>query len=116
MVFRIDAGSPSKCGVTIATSWTDHTVTISISDDGPGFAAGILERIGEPYVTTRSHEARAAEESGGLGLGFFIAKTLLERSGARLKLSNRPDGGAEVTVTWPREYMDAPDFANPLRL
>jgi two-component system sensor histidine kinase RegB len=45
-----------------------------------------------------------------LGLGFFIAKTLLERSGARLELANRPKGGAAVTVAWPRaKFEQAPD-------
>ena len=43
-----------------------------------------------------------------MGLGFFIAKTLLERSGARLELANRPlpEGGAVVTVLWPRSQFE----------
>lgn len=99
--------------VTVSTAWTDSDVTITIRDDGPGFAAGILERIGEPYLTTRGGGTEAAEP-GGLGLGFFIAKTLLERSGATLRLANRqaPEGGASVTVTWPRARMDTSDPAS----
>ncbi len=69
-----------------------------------------MERIGEPYVTTRGPRAETAAdpEAGGLGLGFFIAKTLLERSGARLALANRepPERGAMVKVVWPRAFMD----------
>ena len=62
-----------------------RTVDVTISDDGPGFAPEILGRIGEPYVTSRHHQPDdTSEESSGLGLGFFIAKTLLERSGATL--------------------------------
>ncbi len=96
--------------VTIGTEWNDNDVIVTITDDGPGFAGGIMERIGEPYVTTRGQrsEAAADPEESGLGLGFFIAKTLLERSGARLALANRepPERGAIVRVTWPRAFMD----------
>ena len=90
--------------MTIATEWNDSDVAVTITDDGPGFAAGIMERIGEPYVTTRGRSAAADPEAGGLGLGFFIAKTLLERSGARLT-SRQPGAagrGAMVRVVWPR--------------
>ena len=96
--------------VTLATQWSAGEVVVTIADDGPGFAAGILERIGEPYVTTRGPRSAAADpEAGGLGLGFFIAKTLLERSGARLTLGNResPERGAVVRVVWPRALMDS---------
>jgi two-component system sensor histidine kinase RegB len=65
----------------------------------------VLEQLGEPFVTTRPAEGwrqEAPDEHIGMGLGFFIAKTLLERSGATLALANRPQGGAKVTVTWPR--------------
>ena len=95
--------------VTVATEWNTNKVAVVVTDDGPGFAAGILERIGEPYVTTRPRGPAANPETGGLGLGFFIAKTLLERSGARLTLGNRqpPDRGAIVRVAWPRALMDS---------
>ncbi len=95
--------------VNIMTKWDADEVVVTIMDDGPGFAAGIMERIGEPYVTTRGPRGEASDpEAGGLGLGFFIAKTLLERSGARLSLANRepPDRGAIVEVAWPRAFMD----------
>jgi two-component system, sensor histidine kinase RegB len=75
-------------------------VRLSIEDNGEGFAPDILQRIGEPYVTRRSPHAKA----GGLGLGLFIAKTLLERSGAELTFENAP--GARITVIWKREFMD----------
>jgi len=98
--------------VDIATEWTSSDVTVTIADDGPGFAPGILERIGEPYVTTRGRSAdnRADEQAGGLGLGLFIAKTILERTGARLTMANRerPEKGAIVRITWPRALFDAP--------
>ncbi len=90
--------------VTVTVEHTAETVTIVIEDDGPGYAPDILSRIGEPYVTKRQN----TESAGGLGLGLFIAKTLLERSGARLTFGNRPgaEPGARVTVEWPRPVME----------
>lgn len=90
--------------VTVTSSYDAHQVKVVIEDDGQGYSPDILARIGEPYVTKRQNEARA----GGLGLGLFIAKTLLERSGAVLTFENRlEDGpGARVVVVWPREIME----------
>ncbi len=99
--------------VEITGSWTSDSVTVVIADDGPGFASEVIDHIGEPYVTTRAPTTDADpdqedHEAGGLGLGFFIAKTLLERTGARLELSNReaPAHGAIVRIVWPRDAMD----------
>ncbi|KQO73946.1 ActS/PrrB/RegB family redox-sensitive histidine kinase [Rhizobium sp. Leaf262] len=90
--------------VTVTVAHDAQHVTVTIEDDGQGYAPDILARIGEPYVTKRQDVTRA----GGLGLGLFIAKTLLERSGATLTFENRgPDAaGARVTVVWPRDIMD----------
>src|SRR5581483_7424256 len=71
----------ARSRVEVASSWDQNRVTVTIRDDGPGFAPGIIARIGEPYVTTRAPTrdgGRDDHEAGGLGLGFFIAKTLLE--------------------------------------
>jgi two-component system, sensor histidine kinase RegB len=98
--------------VLVDARWTDDAVEVTISDDGPGFAPEIMGRIGEPYVTSRrGHPHDAGHEPAGLGLGFFIAKTLLERAGATLSLENRPtpDRGATVRLHWSRS-----DFERPL--
>lgn len=97
--------------VTIEASWSAQEVFIAIRDDGPGYAPDILLRVGEPYVTTRSASTRAArEEEGGsgLGLGLFIAKTLIERSGAQLTLTNAapPETGAIARIIWPRHAFE----------
>ena len=97
--------------VTVGAEWTDDEVEITIADDGPGFSGAIIDRIGEPYVTTRRDVPAAggpAHEAGGLGLGLFIAKTLLDRSGAVMDLANRdpPKKGAVIRVAWPRPLMD----------
>jgi two-component system sensor histidine kinase RegB len=109
----------AKSRVEVAARWTDQDVAVTISDDGPGFSADIVDRVGEPYITTRGGGRGAGEGDGtGLGLGFFIAKTLLERSGASLAFVNRtpPDTGAVVRVRWAREDFErAPAWgAEPL--
>lgn len=98
--------------VLVDAKWDEDSVAVTISDDGPGFAPEILTRIGEPYVTSRRHHLNdTGEEPKGLGLGFFIAKTLLERSGATLSFENRaiPERGAVVRLHWSRS-----DFERPL--
>jgi two-component system sensor histidine kinase RegB len=91
--------------VTVHWRWNDETVAIDVIDDGPGFPPEILDRIGEPYMTTR----HASEEGGGLGLGLFIAKTLVERSGATIRFANgaKPGMGATVGIIWPRNLFEA---------
>ncbi len=99
--------------VHLTASWDAEWVTIVIEDDGTGFALDVIDKLGEPYVTTRKGEwAASPSEDGahdGMGLGFFIAKTLLERSGAHVGVANRkrPRSGAVVTVTWQRKDVDA---------
>jgi len=90
--------------VEIEADWSSDEVRVTINDDGPGFPPDIMDRMGEPFVTGGRRRQRAANENPGLGLGFFIAKTLLERSGARLALENRqfPQRGAIVKVRWDR--------------
>jgi two-component system sensor histidine kinase RegB len=91
--------------VRIEATWTGETVTIVIADDGPGVSPHVLARLGEPYVTTRGAvQNDEGETGGGLGLGLFIAKTLLERSGAALTIVNplSPATGAQATIVWPR--------------
>jgi two-component system sensor histidine kinase RegB len=98
--------------VLVDARWDEDTVEVTISDDGPGFAPEIMGRIGEPYVTSRrGHPHDVSDEPTGLGLGFFIAKTLLERAGARLAFENRPapERGAVVRLHWRRS-----DFERPL--
>ena len=98
--------------VIVEARWTLDRVWLEIRDDGPGFSAEVLLRAGEPYVTTRSRDERGQGSDtvgAGLGLGLFIAKTLIERSGAQLHLSNRTgtnSPGAVVRITWPRSAFE----------
>ena len=87
----------AKSRVEIAARWSAREVAITIADDGPGLPADVMDALGEPYVTTRPARPRGQTKDGepsGLGLGFFIAKTLLERSGATISLDNRAAAAA----------------------
>lgn len=86
----------AKTQVQIKLSWDTERIMVRVEDDGPGFPPGILQKVGEPYISTR------AATGSHMGLGTFIARTLLERVGGKVNFSNRPEGGARVTVTWPR--------------
>jgi two-component system, sensor histidine kinase RegB len=96
--------------VTVTALWTVETVSVLIQDDGPGFAPDVLRRLGEPYVTTRRLSDRNRNGvGGGMGLGLFIAKTLLERSGAVFSAQNQSGAhkGAEVRLMWKRADFEA---------
>jgi two-component system sensor histidine kinase RegB len=96
----------AETAVAVVARHDERSVTITIRDDGPGFPQELLGRLGEPYLTRRGGD-RPARDGGGLGLGMFIAKTLLERSGAVVEARNAvlPDSGASITVTWPRQLF-----------
>jgi two-component system sensor histidine kinase RegB len=98
--------------VRIDASWSRDKVEVAIADDGPGFSPAVLQRLGEPYISDRS-TARRADPQAGLGLGLFIAKALLERTGAELRISNLPEPrrGALAVICWPRR-----SFASESRL
>ena len=103
----------ARATVEVNAWWNTETVEIVISDDGPGFAPDILKRIGEPYLSRRRGIDDAQSEHGGLGLGVFIARTLLERTGAKVSFTNRtfPDHGAVVQIAWPRRRFEAGETA-----
>jgi len=136
--------------VRLTASVHEDEIEIEVLDDGPGFAADILPRLGEPYVTSRPHgkarQALAAQlqaatatsrkppggrgrrkagapapgpsmtvapSQGGMGLGFFIARTLLERTGGKVTVAagDGPVGlarGARVSIRWPRNALELP--------
>ncbi len=96
--------------VQVTASWDDDEVIVVVADDGSGFPPEIIDRMGEPYVTSEQGRRMRGREMPGLGLGFFIAKTLLERSGAKMSLENRtfPQRGAVVRIRWKREEFERP--------
>jgi two-component system sensor histidine kinase RegB len=87
--------------VELRATGTPNEITISVLDDGPGFPADMLPRLGEPDLGPTHSGA------GGTGLGIFIATTLIERTGGRLAFHNRQKGGAQVVVRWLRHHIEA---------
>ncbi len=109
----------AKETVWIDARWTKDHIIVTISDDGVGFPPHLLGRIGDPFVRRKrqDRERRQRPEYEGMGLGLFIAKTLLERTGATLQFANAGDPyqtlmetensrGAIVQVCWPRQKVD----------
>ncbi len=110
-----NAADFAKDLVAVNAGWDDQYLFISVADDGPGFAPEIFEALGEPYITSRpGHHALEDSDMGpsgldkheGMGLGFFIAKILLEQTGGEVKADNPPSGGARVAIRWPRGVID----------
>ncbi|MFY0681959.1 MAG: ActS/PrrB/RegB family redox-sensitive histidine kinase [Thalassovita sp.] len=105
--------------VWIEAEWDNENIIVRIMDDGKGYPTHLIGRIGEPFVRRRRVKKDQAKRPGyeGMGLGLFIAKTLLERTGADLSFANGQDPyqsfdeadnlGAIVEVTWPRRVVDA---------
>jgi two-component system sensor histidine kinase RegB len=95
-----NASQFAKTRVEVTTIWDSENVAIEILDDGPGFPPHLLPRLGEPYLSVR------AEPEHHMGLGIFIAETLLGRTGATLDFANVAEGGALVRIEWPRRAFD----------
>ncbi|PIE08305.1 MAG: two-component sensor histidine kinase [Rhodobacterales bacterium] len=101
--------------VWVEACWTENVISVRIIDDGTGYPPHLLGRIGDPFLRKEPKATRDSErpEYEGMGLGLFIAKTLLERTGAELAFVNgasRWTGqphpgeplGAIVEVSWNR--------------
>jgi len=90
----------AKTQVVVETAWDPAEARVEILDDGPGFSPVVLAELGEPYVSSRSGGG------GHMGLGVFIALSLLDRGGADVAFDNRPEGGARVVVRWDRAILE----------
>ena len=94
----------SKSKVNINLRSDQKIIEIKINDDGPGIPEDIIQKIGEPYIRSKSRELSA---NSGLGLGTFLGKTLLERQGAKLVFNRNGElGGAQVILSWsPKNFI-----------
>ncbi len=97
--------------VEVNAHYDADRLLIEVRDDGPGFPPEVMARLGEPYVTTRPAAENSRTNHLGMGLGFFIAKTLLERTGAHVEFRNARRGGAVVAARWLRARVEAPPGA-----
>ena len=117
----------SSGNVWISARWGRSSLRISIVDDGKGFPPQLLGRIGDPFMRARSAPSNKTDRPGyeGMGLGLFIAKTLLERTGAAITFANAGDGmatgpfrnrksGAVAEVVWPMERLIPPESQDGL--
>jgi two-component system, sensor histidine kinase RegB len=88
----------SKSQVNINLRSDQKIIEIKINDDGPGIPEDIIQKMGEPYIKSKSKEL---SDNSGLGLGTFLGKTLLERQGGKLIFKrNSKLGGALVILYW----------------
>jgi len=88
--------------VEVDVSWDASNIHVVVCDDGPGFSEDILPRLGAPFVG--SEAGRGGER--GMGLGIFIATTLLGRTGASIEFENEDDAGAVVDISWDRQKIE----------
>ena len=96
----------SKSKVKINLTSDQKIIEIKINDDGPGIPEDIINKIGEPYIKSKSKELSS---NAGLGLGTFLGKTLLERQSAKLLFRRNSDlGGALVIIKWnPKTFTNS---------
>lgn len=117
----------ARSTVWIEGEWTARSIIVRITDDGDGFPPNVIGRIGDPFVRARRPEPEIERRPGyeGMGLGLFIAKTLLERSGAELSFANATDpflaprdrparSGAVVEAVWEIGDLAAPAVSGGL--
>lgn len=106
----------ARSEVLVSVRFDDASVAVEVRDDGPGFSSEILGRLGQPYVTSRPSGESSRTGHVGMGLGFFIAKTLLERTGAAMEFHNARRGGAVIATRWRRADIEAPDLPDGFEL
>ena len=94
-----NAGDFAKTAVTVLIRCTVDDVIVTINDDGPGFSASVLSRVGAPWNTSRRGKG------ANRGLGIFIASTLIESLGGSILYGNAQHGGGEVKIQLPRSSL-----------
>jgi two-component system sensor histidine kinase RegB len=103
----VNATDFSRSEVRVTAHFDPHHISLEARDDGHGFTADILAKHGEPYVTSRPGAENSRSGHISMGLGVFIAKTLLQRTGAFVEFRNEKGGGAAVLALWPRAALEA---------
>lgn len=112
----------ARANVWIDGTWSPDQISISIVDDGAGYPIQVIGRIGDPFLRNKSGAGAERPDYDGMGLGLFIAKTLLERTGATMSFANATDPflnrqeapqrcGAIVEAIWPRAQLTSDDRA-----
>jgi len=86
--------------------WQAGKLVVTIGDDGEGFDPTIKGRLGQPYVSKRQSPKQVDELAGGLGLGVFIATTLIERTSGKVSFGRSHLGGAQIRIVWSRKNAE----------
>ena len=92
--------------VKVKIAWSSDMLTITVSDDGPGFPEMLLDKLGDPYLSSPTRGDAEFRDGDHMGLGIFIAQNLIERTGGSVGFKNNAYHGAEVRVIWPRESLE----------
>ncbi len=89
--------------ITLALSVEDEQALITVADNGCGMTPDVVERIWEPFFTTKQDQ--------GTGLGLDVAKSIIEGHGGTIDCETRPGAGAKFTIRLPR--LESPDAQKP---
>ncbi|MEQ9320063.1 MAG: ATP-binding protein [Polyangiaceae bacterium] len=101
-----DSNDPESNRIRISSVTTDRSVQIEIADDGPGIDDAVVERMYEPYFTTKP-------VGRSLGLGLTIVKSTIEALRGSVECRTRPGEGTTFTITLPRAQSGAPSTTEP---
>ena len=90
-----NAGRYAQQMVWARAELSEGSLSLTVSDDGPGFPPEALKRAAEPYYRG---EKNAPERENHFGLGLYLCRVLCEKHGGSLQIENSPAGGAKVTA------------------
>jgi signal transduction histidine kinase len=99
---------PASCTVSIKLEASENAANLTMEDDGPGFASEIVSHIFERRVK--------GGDSKGRGLGLAFVEAVVCAHGGSVKASNRPEGGARLSIFWPRVALERTDGPHSLAL
>jgi signal transduction histidine kinase len=99
---------PASCTVSITLGTSENAATLIVEDDGPGFASEIGLHMFEQRVKGR--------DSKGHGLGLAFVEAVVRAHAGSVTASNRPEGGALLSITWPRGIEEKIELSNSLTL
>jgi len=86
--------SPAGAAVNLVVRRSEHAVDFAVEDHGPGMSPAVLDRVGEPFFTTKP-------QGRGMGLGLFLARTIVERVGGTLRFDSALGRGTTAVVRVP---------------
>jgi two-component system sensor histidine kinase RegB len=108
LVTNAQDASPAEQPVVVAVRADDDDLVVVISDRGAGMSPEVQARIGEPFYTTK-------QPGRGMGLGFFLARAVIENVDGNLAIDSRIGDGTRITVTVPIDVQAEPRGASRRR-